>query len=69
MSLAFKNDSSLPEVGAFPGYEQGSNLLNTEVEILYEYMCPGSKYYFARIGKDEDTGYEGTNIIDVLNDN
>ena len=58
-----------PVIVEYPGYVQGSNEKNTEVEIMFDYMCPGSRGHLAQIDMDEENGVEGKHIFDVLNNN
>ena len=57
MTAAISN--SVPIFGTYPGWVQGGNLANIELEIFFDYLCWDSKTYYPLVKAALDTPVEG----------
>ena len=56
----------MDEDADYLGWVQGKNLRSLEVEVIFDYMCPGSREGIAQIGSSEELP-AGESLIDILN--
>ena len=56
MTAAISN--SVPIFGTYPGWIQGGNLANIEVEIFFDYLCSDAKAAYPNLVEALDTVVE-----------
>ena len=61
--------NSVPIFGTYPGYKQGSNLRNIEVEIFFDYLCADTKatapYTIAALMTEIEPGFPWISAIEL----
>lgn len=66
VNLAQIQSAVMDEDADYLGWIQGNNLKNTVVEVIFDYMCPGSRLNIAQIGSSDENP-AGESLIDILN--
>ena len=59
--------NSVPIYGTYPGWIQGGNLANIEVEIFIDYLCSDSKNVYPAVKEAMETEVEeGITLLDAI---